>query len=152
MRQLHGFTGKFTTIKHLRDVLQSELGDVLPLHYSIGYYEGRHHSKKWLTTDQDIIAMNRKIPSGDVYMWCNAENISDQNADTGTRERSPVRSRCGRREEKEKELDEIFQDLKTRHGDSYSGPQLRLWARMISNGVYEDKDEPPRVPMIIRVM
>ena len=53
-----------------------------------------------------------------------------------------------KREEKEQEVDDIFQDLKERHDSDYSGPQLRLWARMISNGLHEDLDNPPRVPMI----
>ena len=46
------------------------------------------------------------------------------------------------------EVDELFHDLKERHGNKYSGPQLRLWSRMISNGLHEDMDDPPRVPMI----
>lgn len=146
VRQLYGFTGKFKSIKNLRDVLHSELGDDVPHKYSIGYYEGRNHSKKWLTIDQDLVVMNQKIPSGDVCLWCDAQDISDENH---SRERSPIRStKCGKREEKEKEIDEIFQDLKNRHGDGYSGPQLRLWARMIHNGVYEDQVDPPQVPMI----
>lgn len=45
-------------------------------------------------------------------------------------------------------MDEIVKDLKERHPDEYSGPQLRLWARMICNGLHENLDCAPRVPMI----
>ena len=129
--------------------MHSELGDALPVHYSIGYYEGRHHSKKWLTTDQDLTVMYQKIPCGDLSMWCDPQEVSDDVDDIHARDRSPVRpSKCGKREEKDTAMDDIFEDLKSRHGNNYSGPQLRLWARMISNGVYTDKDDPPRVPMI----
>ena len=142
MRQLHTFTGQFESIKHLRQVLVSEMNDDLPLHYNIGYYEGRHHTKRWLTTDKDVIVMNETFPDGNVIIWCDAQEEA--------RERSPSRrNTSSKREEKENDVDDIVQDLKSRHGSDYSGPQLRLWARMISNGVYDDKDDPPRVPMIV---
>lgn len=32
--------------------------------------------------------------------------------------------------------------------DSFSKPQLRLWARMINCGTHDDYSEPPRVPLI----
>ena len=34
------------------------------------------------------------------------------------------------------------------HADSYTVPQLRLWARMINCGTYDDYNEPPKVPLI----
>lgn len=143
VRELHNFSGQFKSIQHLRSVLSSELYDVLPQNYSIGYYEGRHHTKRWLSTDLDVAVLNEKVPNGNVTMWCDAQSSED------SRERSPTRNKkCSRREEKENEIDEVFQDLKSNHGDEYSGPQLRLWARMISNGLHEDRDIPPRVPMI----
>ena len=39
-------------------------------------------------------------------------------------------------------LESIYQELLTEHSDSYSKPQLKLWARMINCGT------PPRVPLI----
>ena len=144
VRELHSFVGEFTSIKHLCQVLCAELSDDLPLSYNVGYFEGRHHTKKWLTTDQDLVAMNTKITGGDVCLWCDAA----QNSSEKSRERSPPRKKSTRRDEKEKDVDDIFQDLKEHHGSEYSGPQLRLWARMICNGLHEDLDNPPNVPMI----
>ena len=151
VRQLHNFTGQFESIKHLHQVLQSEMTGSLPPHYVIGYYEGRHHTKRWLTSDEDLTVMNKKFCNGNISMWCDAREASDEDSSPSrdqerSRERSPKRSptkKCGKREDKENEVDDIFQDLKIRHGDDYSGPQLRLWARMVSNGVHEDRDSPP---------
>ena len=46
VRDLHSFLGQFTSIKHLRQVLCAELSDDLPSSYNVGYFEGRHHTKK----------------------------------------------------------------------------------------------------------
>ena len=35
--------------------------------------------------------------------------------------------RESKRSEKEEELEDVFQQLKSKHGSEYSGPQLRLW-------------------------
>ena len=54
-----------------------------------------------------------------------------------------------RRAEMEEELEDVFQKLKDKHGDKhYSGPQLRLWARMIVSKTHDDLNNPPKVPMI----
>ena len=63
VKELHTFTSKFTTIKQLRHILSTELCSDLPPSYNVGYYEGRHHVKKWLTTDNDLSAMNEKCAS-----------------------------------------------------------------------------------------
>ena len=66
MRELYSFTSQFTSVKHLRYVLYTEVSDKLPLSFNVGYFEGRHRVKKWLTADQDIVAMNAKFTGGDV--------------------------------------------------------------------------------------
>ena len=33
------------------------------------------------------------------------------------------------------------------HGSKWSGPQYRLWARVIVSGVHESDDHPPNAPM-----
>ena len=47
----------------------------------------------------------------------------------------------------EEEVTDIFEDLKEKHKEMEL-PKLRLWARMIANGVHESTEEPPNVPMI----
>ena len=51
-------------------------------------------------------------------------------------------------DDREDELESIFKQLKEKHQDKFSGPQLRLWARMIAAKTHDDLDDPPRVPMI----
>ena len=51
-------------------------------------------------------------------------------------------------DEKEDEIDDTYKRLKAKHGDTYTDPQLKLWARMIANHLHSDMDDPPKVPMI----
>ena len=44
-------------------------------------------------------------------------------------------------------MSDIFEDLKMKHKEMEL-PQLRLWARVIANGVHGSTEEPPNVPMI----
>ena len=55
------------------------------------------------------------------------------------------------REEKESMVDEIVQELKEKHDESFSDPQYRLWARMIVTAVHSSKDTPPKIPMFTGV-
>ena len=50
-----------STTNHLRQVLRTELDDDLPSSYSVGYFEGRYHAKRWLTTDRDVVAMRSSL-------------------------------------------------------------------------------------------
>jgi len=100
--------------------------------------------------------MNEKFKSGDVYLWCDAQQsdshcesrASNHESSDRDRDRSPVKKKSTKRHEKEEEIDETFKGLKQKHGEKYSGPQLRLWARMIANGLHESINDPPQVPMI----
>ena len=40
----------------------------------------------------------------------------------------------------------MFKELKTRHGDKYEIPKLRLWSRMICSDLHEDYENPPAIP------
>ena len=49
---------------------------------------------------------------------------------------------------KEKKPLIIFDELKSKHSQTYNPVQLHLWARMISLGLHESTNDPPNVPMI----
>ena len=43
-------------------------------------------------------------------------------------------------------VEENFQQLQHMHGNQYSVPLLRLWARVLVNGHHDSLDEPPNLP------
>lgn len=55
------------------------------------------------------------------------------------------------RKQRKTKLDDREQ-LKERHECRFSGPQLRLWARMIVAKTYDNMDDPPKVPMTTGVV
>lgn len=78
----------------------------------------------------------------DIFLWiqvCESDHDTDD-------EFEPVRKK--RRSSKEDEVEDVYQQLRKRHEEQYTSPQLKLWARMLHCGTYDDYDDPPRVPMI----
>ena len=47
----------------------------------------------------------------------------------------------------EDDVDEHFKILTEKHGDVYSVPQRRLWARRIHGNTHDSYDTPPALPM-----
>lgn len=88
-----------------------------------------------------------------VSLWSDGKEVehaeSDEERTPRKKQKRNERHRLSRRAEMEEELEDVFQKLKDKHGDEhYSGPQLRLWARMIVSKTHDDLDNPPKVPMI----
>ena len=48
----------------------------------------------------------------------------------------------------EEELEKYVSELQEVHGDKYDYGEYKLWARMIKNRQWKDKDTPPNLPMI----
>ena len=144
VRQLYNFQGKFVDLAALKaKIITSFYTDVCSVKEisAVGYFEGKQ--KRWLCDDNDI-QMMYKVFSGtncEIPLWC--ERLVDKES-TGSINNKRVPSKRDRHEE---EVSDIFEDLKTKHKEMEL-PKLRLWARMIANGVHESTEEPPNVPMI----
>ena len=48
---------------------------------------------------------------------------------------------------REEAVDKLAQELRDKHAEQFSGPQLRLWARMKLNGQHNSIDYPPQSPL-----
>ena len=75
------------------------------------------------------------------------EDSDDLEPEKKRKKPSELLSRC---QEKEEEVEAIYSELRSKHND-YTVPQLKLWARMIQCGTHDDYEDPPHVPMIIRI-
>lgn len=147
VRQLHHFRGKISTLRQLQDILSEELGDDVPEDsgkLNMGYFEGTRQTKRWLACEEDLQTMYSKYsPGTEIFLWC------DGKIPSSPKQKAPDEGSVTKRQAREEERDSIFKDLKEKHADDYSIPQLRLWARMISTGSHDSLDDPPRVPMIL---
>jgi hypothetical protein len=134
----------------LRSALWHEFEELVPEEgeFSVGYFEGKHHSKKWLVSSQDLEAMYAHYDSRTV--WCDGKK-QEPEGDGGQKRKVKREAHSSKRAEREEEVDDIFHMLKAKHETNFSGPQLRLWARMIVAGTQDNMDNPPNVPMIAGV-
>lgn len=123
----------------------------------IGYFKG--NKRVWIRTDDDYLEVLGKLRSGNaITLWCDsgtkssgrkrvlADDKSDSDSD-GTQRSSTSRLKRRKRslyEEKNARVQEIFEKLKVRHGDKYTGPQYRLWAEAIDVNQHSSYDEHPQ--------
>ena len=154
VRQVHHFESKLSSLDQLQDVLSEELGEDVPesdTKYNMGYFDGRRQTKRWLVCEEDLETMYTKCsPGSEIFLWCDGRIPSDEDSQgTSSKEKPQTDGSVSKRQAREEELDSIFLELKEKHGDDYSVPQLRLWARMITSGTHDNLDDPPRVPMIL---
>ena len=56
-------------------------------------------------------------------LWCDGKD-QEEDSDEKVAQNKPRRE--SKRSEKEEELEDVFQQLKNKHGSDFSGPQLRL--------------------------
>ena len=143
---------KFLDVASLRSALYHEFEDDVPDvgDFNIGYFEGREQKKKWLVSTADLESMysyySKKTP---ISLWCDGKDDGASDEEQAPRKRRKRKKRdTSPQPTKEDARENKFQMLKKKHGNAYSGPQLRLWARMIVAGTHEDTDEPPACPMI----
>ena len=113
------------------------------LSFNVGYFEGQQHTKIWLVSRADFATMYSRYPKGEITLWC--EGNSTEEEDCRSKKRRKKDSDFSSRRQ-EKENDSAFKVLKEKHGDKYSTPKLRLWARMYSSDLHDDLDKPPNIP------
>ena len=67
------------------------------------------------------------VSKEEIVLWCDAR--SDDDDDAGNRRK---RKKDGeKRQEREEEVDDVFRQLKRKHGEKFDIPRLQLWARTI---------------------
>lgn len=138
----------------MKEHILKELNDEFPENPSsidIGYYDGRQSSKIWLVSnDQDLCQMYRSSKQREVSLWIECTTSEGESEDEESYSTKKRKKQASKRQGVEDEVDSIYSKLESKHSDSgiYSIPQLRLWARMIQCGTYDNYDDPPRVPLI----
>lgn len=145
--QLHNFQGRFTSIEYIQSVLSSEFAEHVSCEkkFVCGYFNGR--TKCWLISVKDVEMMYKSIQSHEeIFLWCEGKGSDNAQSEATPSKKDKVST--NRRREREEAIDDIFDELRSKHAQAYSPVQLRLWARMISSGIHVSTDDPPNVPMI----
>lgn len=145
VRDAHRFHGIFDSIMEMKMKLMDEFTALLPptTDFQVGYFSGKQSTKYWLMCQEDLDSMNKCVEKtkGSVMLWCDAKSTKS----ISSPDQQPSSSGCKRqkkcdepppskRQQIEDDLDNVIQDLQEKHGDKYTLPQLRCWARMITSG------------------
>ena len=147
IRYLHNYSTRFESATALRMKLVEEFQDLVPdnLSFSVGYFEGQSHSKIWLMSREDFATMYVKYPKGEITLWCDSRTY--ETGDTGSRKKRKKDGETStKRQAKEDEVDDVFMQLKEKHGQKFDIPRLRLWARTICGNLHDDFENPPDLP------
>ena len=111
----------------------------------IGFFEKRNNKKRWIKNVDDLNNMYANhCPSDSLKLWC-AEQ--DKPVDKETRTRKATQEKRLDKESR-KDLESTLQELSDMHGKKYTEAQLRVWARLVVNGLHKDMDSPPNIPII----
>ena len=100
--------------------------------FQIGFWP--YNTKRWIIDKDQILTCGVK-PIMISHLW--AEKL----------EPVTIRKKSTSRDGTEDEIDIIFKKLKEKHPDKGS-PAVRLWARLIQNGRWDNYDNPPPIPLI----
>lgn len=126
----------------LRAKLVDEFQEQVPnsLTFNVGYFRGQSCTKISLVSNDDLAAMYACCKK-DITFWC------DSRVEASHDEGRPGKWRRDEKVSKRQdEVEETYEDLKRRHHNTYSSPQLRLWARMIVSHLHSDRDSPLNIP------
>lgn len=118
--------------------------------FDIGYYSGKQNKKHWLIEENDLKEMYDNMKkSQSVLLWCDRRMQGPQQLPEQKRKRCANQDAPkSKRFELEMEVDDIVTQLKDIHGDKFTAPQLRMWARYVQAGHYRDLVEPPPLPAL----
>ena len=115
-----------------------------------GYLEKRTNAKRWVEDDKDLDAMYKSFKdSSEITLWCEGPTSEEQGPKRGKKRKADDSRDSGssKRSAREESIDEIVETLREKHGESFSGPQYRMWARMKLNGQHSSLDQPPPYPL-----
>jgi len=118
----------------------------------VGYFlqSGRVQKKKWIDSDVDLSAMYSHFHSGDeILLWCDGFDSSSSAVEKPTGKKSKDSDETSsKRMHHEDEIDKLAMELMKLHGDKYTYPAYKVWARMIKNSQWDKMDDPPPIKMI----
>ena len=153
VRQWHVVSQGFNSSDEMKRLLQDAFPDDLPAltsDFYLGYFEPPSGAKRWIIDDRDLQSLYaNRDPGSKINLWCEPKlPEAESSTDSGKSSQPAAKKRKGTtRESIELETDSVFDQLKGKH-PHMENPKLRLWAKVIQSGHWEDYDNPPPIPLI----
>ena len=145
----HDVYERFYCADQLKTKLINDFEEKLPQLSDLvcGYLD--KSAKRWIEDDQDVEAMYHDVSSGsEITIWCDGRLPEQQSSEPPRRKRkAPENSDPPPPTKRADKIDQLALELHEKHGDQYSMPHLRIWARMILNKQHKSMDVAPPFPL-----
>ena len=150
-----------TSSDDLKGLIRANLhNDIKSGDFDVGYMIGSEVIR--VRTEEDLKEMWGDIhKSSSTTLWCDGliddESGKSSKSSKSSRKRKYVasdddsdgeqsqstRPQKRKKVEKDEKVQEVVESLKSKHGTKYTVFQLRIWAELISSGLYTSTDDPP---------
>lgn len=150
----------------LKRTIKSQLQGDVRHDFDVGYVSG--NSVISIRNKADISELWADVQKGTkVVLWCDGlsgskgkqkrslsvddENESDEDhQEPGKKSVSKKKKRSLAQEEREEEVQNTIDQLKEKHGSTYTPMQVRIWSEMVVGGIHSSLDDPPVSSMFVR--
>ena len=150
------------TLTDFKEMIFEQFGEEVvnsELDFEMGFY--RNNKRVWVRSAADFNDYIKKAirSSDNVTLWCmgvsekrrrgkHKRDYSDSNSecdsdDMHQRSRSKSKKKKTKHEEKLERVDELVDELKLKHGTTYTNIQYRVWAETIDAQNHSSTDNPP---------
>ena len=140
-------------VEDLKSLIKAQLsGDVLD-RFDVGYVQSNKVVS--LRSKEDVRDLMGSVQNGDSILWCDGlqkETRKEKNSrkrknkstiDSSDSDNENLPSKRSKREDREDKVQRCVEELKEKHGQSYTSMQYRIWAELLSGGVYNSTFEAP---------
>ena len=138
----------------LKKLLKESLHeDISSRDFDIGYMQGSNVIR--VCTKEDMSEMWSEVKKQGM-LWCDGlvdagtkanksgrkgRHVSDEDSDDEASATQPRKKK--KKLDNEDKVQEVVDDLKSKHGTKYTVMQLRIWAELIASGLYSNTSDPP---------
>ena len=151
----HQVSSRFESVAELKLKLMDDFQEFVSStpNFQVGFIEGRS-TQQWMVAREDLNTMYASAKDDEITLWCDKKvdlleqvTQSRKRKNTDTEDGIPA-SKTSKADEREQEILQIVDQLASKHSESYTVPQLRLWAKYIQSKRHDSYDEPPNIPLI----
>ena len=147
VRRWHGVTEVIRLPKLLKVKLHESFPHDVPAssNIQVGYLEG--NNLRWIFEELDLDMMYDSFqPGSKITLWCDGIH-TESTSEPSAKKRRTTSSVSTASNSPSETTDNVDQELKSKHSDM-ENTKLRLWAKLIEKGRYDDLGNPPQIPLL----
>ena len=152
---------RITSSDDLKDLIKTNLhDDIKSGDFDVGYMIGTEVIR--VRTEEDLKEMWNEVKKNQcIALWCDGlvdveSGMSSKSSKSGSKRKraasndesedettQPTKAQKKKKLDNDAKVQEIVDSLKSKYGMKYTVLQLRIWAELISSGLYNSTEEPP---------